>query len=70
MFPVDRFRLHAAFALICIAQGEPALAREHAQLSLAAAAQEDSGFRYHPAVGLVGTQYEHIREQLSAATDA
>jgi hypothetical protein len=68
MFPVDHFRWHAAYALIFSAQGRSSLAREHARRALDFAALDDSGFRYHPTVGLVGDQYEDIREQLSAAT--
>ena len=67
MFPVDDFRWHAAHALIASAQGQTFAAREHARLALDAAAKDHSGFRYHPSVALVGTHYEHIREQLSAA---
>ena len=63
MFPADHFRWHAAHALIFSAQGQFALARQYA---LTAATQEHSGFRYHPTVGLVGTQYKDIYKQLSA----
>jgi tetratricopeptide (TPR) repeat protein len=66
-FPVDHFRWHATYALILSAQAKTSSAREHARLALAAATKDHSGFRYHPSVGLVGTKYEHIREQLSAA---
>jgi tetratricopeptide (TPR) repeat protein len=66
-FPVDHFRWHAAFSLILSVQGQAASAREHARLALAAAEKEQSGFRYHPSVGLVGMKYEDIREQLLAA---
>ncbi len=66
-FPVDHFRWHATHGLIASAQGQTSAARAHARLALDAAAKDHSGFRYHPSVGLVGTCYEHIREQLSAA---
>jgi tetratricopeptide (TPR) repeat protein len=66
-FPVDHFRWHATYALILSALAKPSSAREHARLALAAAAKDHSGFRYHPSVGLVGSKYENIREQLSAA---
>jgi len=66
-FPVDHFRWHTTYALILSAQGQKSSAREHARLALAAAAKDHSGFRYHPSVGLVGTKYEDIREQLSVA---
>jgi tetratricopeptide (TPR) repeat protein len=64
-FPVEHFRWHAAYALILLAQGQTASARENARLALAAAAKDHSGFRYHPSVGIVGTKYEKIRQQLS-----
>ena len=66
-FPVDYFRWYAAHALILLAQGSTSLARAHAQVALQAAAKEHSGFRYHPSLGLVGSQYDDIREQLSTA---
>ena len=66
-FLVDHFRWHAAHALILSAQGDTSLARQHAQRALETATLDHSGFRYHPSVGLVGTQYEEVREQLSAA---
>ena len=67
MFPVDHFRWHAAHSLIFSAQRQRSLAAEHARRALDFAALEHSAFRYHATVGLVGTQYEDIREQLSAA---
>ncbi len=66
-FPVDHFRWHAAYALILSVQSRTPSAREHARLALAAAAKDHSGFRYHPSVGLVGTKYEDIRQQLFLA---
>jgi tetratricopeptide (TPR) repeat protein len=66
-FPVDHFRWHTSYALILSAQGQTASAREHARLALAAAAKDHSGFRYHRSVGLVGTKYQDMREQLSTA---
>ena len=46
-FPVDRFRWHAAYALIT-AENDAASATVHAQSALEAAALDHSGFRYHP----------------------
>lgn len=66
-FPVDYFRWHTAYALIFSAQGQAASAREHARQALTAAAKDHSGFRYHPNIGLVGTKYQVIRDQLSTA---
>ena len=66
-FPVDHFRWHAAHALILSALREAERAREHAKLALDAAAQDHSGFRYHPDLGVVGDSYADIRHQLSRA---
>jgi len=66
-FPVDHFRWHAAYALILSAQADMSDARQHAQLALAAAVKDHSGFRYHASVGLVGAKYVDIRKQLSVA---
>jgi tetratricopeptide (TPR) repeat protein len=58
-FPVDHFRWHAASALIAAESHDAVAAKSHAQHALNAAALEDSGFRYHPTVGLVTDQYEN-----------
>jgi tetratricopeptide (TPR) repeat protein len=65
-FPVDVFRWNAAYALIASQVSLPVVASEHAKLALDAASSDHSGFRYHPAVGLVGDRYDQIRRQLSA----
>jgi hypothetical protein len=54
MFPLDLFNRHAARALILSDSGESAAARKEAAAALTAVAVDDSGFRYHPRVGLVG----------------
>lgn len=64
MFPVERFKWHAANALIRAAQGHRQEAKEHAIKALDAARTDDSGFRYHPKVGLVGSTYEDLRNKL------
>ena len=66
MLPVDHFRWQAAHALILSAHGQASVARQHAQRALETATLDHSGLRYHPSLGLVGNQYEEIREQLSA----
>ena len=66
MFPVDRFRWHAARALIAADSKEPDLARLHAGQALEAAGCEHSGFSYHPSVGLVKKQYESVVRKLEA----
>lgn len=66
MFPVDHFRWHAANALIAAAAGEAETASTHAKHALGAASRDHSGFRYHPSVGLVTTQYDQIIMKLEA----
>lgn len=64
MFPVDRFRWHTAWALIAAEGHDAAAAKAHARHALDAAAREHSGFRYHPAVGLVTEQYDDVVKKL------
>lgn len=64
MFPVDRFRWHAAHALIAFATGEAGAAHNHAKRALEAASRDHSGFRYHPSVGLVTPQFEAVVKKL------
>jgi tetratricopeptide (TPR) repeat protein len=64
LFPVDKFKWHAANALILAAQSEHKPAREHAIKALESAQANHSGFRYHPTVGLVGSRYETLRDKL------
>jgi hypothetical protein len=53
LFPVEKFKWHAASALILAAQGERKPASQHATKALETAQARHSGFRYHPTVGLV-----------------
>lgn len=64
--PVDVFRWHAAYALIANQVGLPVVASEHAKVALGAASRDLSGFRYHPAVGLVGDRHDQFCHELSA----
>ena len=66
MFPVDRFRWHAARALIAADLKEPEIARLHAEQAIEAAGHEHSGFRYHPSVGLVTAEYDTVVRKLEA----
>jgi tetratricopeptide (TPR) repeat protein len=66
MFPVDRFRWHAARALIAADLKEPEIARRHAEHAIEAAGHEHSGFRYHPSVGLVTAEYDTVVRKLEA----
>jgi len=64
IFPLAKFKWHAAHALIREAHGEFGVAREHAIRALEAANAKNSGFRYHPNVGLVGPEFRVLRHQL------
>jgi tetratricopeptide (TPR) repeat protein len=66
LFPVDQFRWHAAQAFIAADQRDRLGAKTHAGRALEAAGCDDSGFRYHPKVGLVGENYNAIIRQLKA----
>jgi tetratricopeptide (TPR) repeat protein len=70
MFPVDHFRWHAARCLMAAEAGAVAVARAHAEHALQAAHTEHSGFRYHPAIGLVGGQYDELVQHLRACVAA
>ncbi|KAB7762182.1 tetratricopeptide repeat protein [Xanthomonas maliensis] len=56
MFPVDRFKHHAARAMILRSSDRNAAAAE-ARLALESAALDHSGFRYHPKLGLVSEKH-------------
>ncbi len=61
-FPVDRYSLSATLAIINRDRGDLTTAKEFARQALAAANASNSGFRYHPALGLV----ENTRSALHA----
>lgn len=65
-FPNQRFRWHAAHALIASDLNDLAQAKIQAEKSLGAAAERHSGFRYHPTLGLVTGEYSGIVERLSS----
>lgn len=64
-FPVDRFMWHAALALIAKNRGNSASASEHASRALVEASHQESGFRYHPTIGLVPERYRSLVEELT-----
>jgi len=64
LFPMDGFRWNAAFALIADGQGLNDHAAEAAAKALQFAELNHSGFRYHPDVGLVGSQYDSLKNKL------
>lgn len=53
IFPYEHYMVNAVRAVITEERGYHEIARELAQRALDAASQTDSGFRYHPNVGLV-----------------
>jgi tetratricopeptide (TPR) repeat protein len=66
MFPVDHFLWQVAYALILAAKGERARAATHARSALQAASRDNSGFRYHPTVGLVTDEHDGLLRELAA----
>jgi len=64
LFPVNGFLWHAVFALITDAQGLRDYAAKSAAKALEFADITDSGFRYHPGVGLVGQHYGDLKTKL------
>jgi tetratricopeptide (TPR) repeat protein len=62
-FPVQRFKFHAARALLQEGRN-PAMANEEAMLALQAAQATHSGFRYHKDLGLVGERHTLLRQRL------
>jgi tetratricopeptide (TPR) repeat protein len=65
MFPAERFKWHAASALICEASGDTDAARQYALAAINDAQTDHSGFRYHPTVGLVGSMHVDLRHHLT-----
>jgi len=70
MFPVDHFIWSATYAILLQNAGKISEAQQYAKAALEAAAQEKSGFRYHPTVGLVGDKYEQTKMSLVGLTNA
>ncbi len=68
-FPVQRFRHHAARALI-LAQTETGTGfATDARAALSAATADRSGFVWHQDLGLVGDRYEDVRSRLQSLID-
>jgi tetratricopeptide (TPR) repeat protein len=63
-FPADGFLWNAANALIADGQGQRTVAQEYSTKALQFAELTRSEFRYHPDVGLVGTQHETLKATL------
>jgi tetratricopeptide (TPR) repeat protein len=69
-FPVNRFRWHAARALILAEVGSAEEARSAAKLALEAAAEPKSEFRYHQKLGLVSDKHSDVIRRLRKYCDA
>lgn len=66
LLPVHRFESHAAYALIADDLRDKEQARVEARLALAAAAESESGLRYHRSLGLVGAELDELVERMNA----
>lgn len=63
-FPATEYRYAAIQALLADYHGDKEQARQFAQQALAEASKDHSGFRYHPTVGLVGSEHETFANRL------
>jgi hypothetical protein len=63
-FPIDVFMWNATHALIAMDLGNLAFAKPYAEGALEAANRKDSGFQYHPSVGLVTEQHAQVVQKL------
>lgn len=68
IFPVQRFMGDAARALIAHDQGNVDFAKKYARTALRVAGIQESGFRYHRKVGLVGPENRPVILRLKAIT--
>jgi hypothetical protein len=64
LFPIDEFQFSVAKALIHDDLGDAETAQEFAQFAVAAASKQESGFRYHKSLGLVGEPERKIFERV------
>jgi tetratricopeptide (TPR) repeat protein len=63
-FPAIEYRYAAIQAILTDYRGDKVRAREFAQKALAEAAKDHSGLRYHPTVGLVGSERNTFANRL------
>jgi tetratricopeptide (TPR) repeat protein len=63
-FPVIKYRYAAIQALLADYRGDKPRAREFARQAIAEAAKDHSGLRYHPTVGLVGSERDTFANRL------
>lgn len=64
LLPVQKFKYHAAYALISDDLGKTESASKHARDALCEAQREHSGLRYHATVGLVSSAHDSIIQRL------
>jgi hypothetical protein len=64
-FPVQHYQWHGALALILHEQGQTLGAANEAKQALEVAKMTDSGFQYHPNLGLVGDTADEFGKPLN-----
>jgi tetratricopeptide (TPR) repeat protein len=64
-FPMSEYRFFAVKALLSAHDGDTEFARSFAQKAIAATSAKDSGFRYHPDVGLVNDTNTAVHKRLT-----
>jgi hypothetical protein len=64
LFPIQHYRHSAALALILAARGNPEAAQLPARRALRAAAETESGARYHPDLSLVSNPPQDVQRRL------
>lgn len=69
-FPATEYRYTTIQAILAEARGETDRAREYAKQALAEATKRRSGFRYHPTVGLVGSECNTFESRLRKLADS
>ena len=69
LFPANGFVWNAANALIANGRGQREMAREYSSKALRFSQMTVSGFRYHPAVAIVGNRHEKLKEMLRRIAD-
>jgi hypothetical protein len=63
-FPVLEYRYAAIQAILADGRNDMTQARDFARIALAEAAKDHSGLRYHPTVGLVGSERNTFASRL------
>jgi tetratricopeptide (TPR) repeat protein len=69
-FPVQFFKASAVRAFVATSRGDSQAATRHAREALDAAGLEQSQFRYHRTLGIVGAEHDPVIERLSDIAEA